>query len=330
MTFARITRRELIALAGATALSNPARAQQAPLPVIGYLTLGSAMGGENSSAAAFRKGLSEMGYTDGRNVAIEYYFAENEFKRLPAWATDLVRRRAAVIVAQGNAAAFAAKAATSTIPIVFGTGGDPVQTGLVASLNRPGGNVTGVTNLAAEVGAKRLGLLSDLLPGAARFGLLVNPTSPNADFLIKEAEAAVAGTGRRIEVLTASSSREIDAAFANVAEKKFDGLVINGNTLFNNRRVQVVTWAAHHRLPAIYDSRIDAEIGGLMSYGPNSADLFRKTGVYAGRILKGEKVADLPVERATQFEFIINMQTARVLGLTVPPMLLALATEIIE
>jgi putative ABC transport system substrate-binding protein len=324
-------RRELITLlGGAAAWPVATRGQQANVPVIGYLTLGSRVVAENSAEALFRKGLSETGYVEGRNIAIEYHFAGNEPDRLPGWVADLVRRRVAVIVAQGNAAAFAAKAATTTIPIIFGTGGDPVQNGLVASLNRPGGNVTGVTNLGAEVGAKQIGLMNELLPKPARFAVLVNPTSPNTELLTKEAQTAAAALGREIEVMTASNNREIEAAFTSIAQQRINGLVVSGNTLFLNRQVQLVTLAAHHRLPAIYNSRDAVEIGGLMSYGANNADVFRITGRYAGRILKGEKPADLPVQQATQFEFVINTQTARALGLTVPPTLLALATEVIE
>jgi putative ABC transport system substrate-binding protein len=299
------------------------------MPLVGVVTLGTPEGA-TGFIAAFREGLGETGFIEGRNLTFEYRFARNEFDRLPEWMADIVSRRAAVIVTSGYAAAFAAKAATTTIPIVFSTGGNPVQAGLVASLNRPGGNITGATSLVAELGAKRMGLLHELIPAATRFAVLVNPTSPNAQMLIAEAQSAGAAIGREVEIVTASNANEIDAAFAILAQRRVDGLVINGNTFFSNRRAQIATLAAHHRLPTIYSVRAIVESGGLMSYGTINDDSSRQVGVYTGRILKGEKPADLPVVQGAKFQFVINLRTAKTLGLVVPPTLLALADEVIE
>jgi putative ABC transport system substrate-binding protein len=250
---------------------------------------------------------------------------------LPELADELVRRRVAVIVAPGGMpAALAAHAATTTIPIVFGTGGDPERTGLVASLNRPGGNVTGVSAMNVELTAKRFGLLQELLPGAARFALLVNPNSPLTKSAITDLRAAALSIGRQLEVLNASTSREIEAAFATLVQKRADALFINGDAFFTSRVVQLATLAVHHRVPAIYSVRDFVVVGGLMSYGASFTDMFRQVGVYTGRVLKGEKPADLPVVQATKFELVINAQTVRMLGLTVPQTLLALADEVIE
>jgi putative ABC transport system substrate-binding protein len=324
-------RREFITLLGGATAAWPllARAQQPTLPVIGYVNL---LAPETSigSLAAFRKGLAEMGYVEGRNVAVEYRWAQNESDRLPELIADLIRRRVAVIVAPGNAAAFAAKAATTTIPVVFETGGDPVENGLVPNLNRPGGNLTGITNLGVEVGPKRFGLLHELLPPATRFAVLVNQTSPNSEALTRDAQAAAASIGRQVSVLAASNSKEIDAAFATMAQERTDALVVNGNAFLNSRRVQIVTLAAVHHLPAIYGDRSIAEIGGLMSYGTDNAYHYYQTGLYAGRILKGEKPGDLPVIRASKFELVLNLQTARSIGVEVPPSLVAIADEVIE
>jgi len=324
-------RREFITLAGGAAAVWPlvARAQQPVVPIIGFLTLGSPEGAA-SSLAALRKGLSVTGYDEGRNMAIEYHFASNELDRLAEWVADLVRRRVAVIVASGNAAAFAAKAATTTIPIVFSTGGDPVQTGLVASLNRPGGNVTGVTLISAELSAKRLGLLHELIPDPGSFAVMVNPTSPNTEAVTKDVRTAASAIGRPLEFVSASTNHDIDAAFEWLAQRRVKALLVASNTLFSNRRVQIVTLAAHHHLPAIYGNREDAEAGGLVSYGSSVTDAVRQAGIYVGRILKGEKPADLPVVQSTTFEFIINLRTAKTLGLAVPPTLRALANEVIE
>jgi putative ABC transport system substrate-binding protein len=327
-----LRRREFITLLGGAAASWPliARAQQASMPVVGYLYSGSL---EPSAhlVAAFRTGLGETGYIEGQNVAIEYRYAQNENDRLPELAADLVRRRVAVLVAPGSTpAALAAKAATATVPVVFSGGGDPVQAGLVASLNRPGGNVTGVTTMSVELGAKRLGLLHELLPAAARFAVLVNPNSPLTEPFVTDVRAAASGIGRQIEVLTASTNRDIDAAFASFVQKQADALLVTPDALFLNRRVQLVTLAARQAVPTIYPVREDAAAGGLMSYGSNFADLFRQTGIYAGRVLKGEKPADLPILRATKFEFVINLQTAKTLGIEIPTTLLARADEVIE
>jgi putative ABC transport system substrate-binding protein len=322
----------LLAILGGAAAVWPlaARAQQPPMPVIGFLFGGSPEASANF-VAAFRKGLGEAGYVEGQNVAIEYLWTHNDNDRLPELAADLVRRRVAVIVTPNFiAAALAAKAATATIPIVFGGGFDPVQAGLVASLNQPGGNVTGISFMSVETGGKRLGLLHELLPGAARFAVLVNPTNPNAEPNITEARAAASVIGRQIEVLAASTNRDIDTAFASLVQTRADALLVSPEPLFTTRRVQLVTLAAHHAVPTIYYIREFAEIGGLMSYGPNIADQYRQVGVYSGRILKGEKPGDLPILRPTKFEFVINLQTAKTFGLEVPTTLLARADEVIE
>jgi putative ABC transport system substrate-binding protein len=329
---ATIARRAFIAGLGGAAASWPfaVGAQQAALPVIGYLYSGAP---ETSAAfvAAFRKGLSEQGFSEGHNVAIEYRWANNEPERLPGLASDLVRRRVAVIVAPGTSAAvLAAKAATKTIPIVFRTGGDPVELGFVASLNRPGGNITGINAMSLEVGTKRLGLLHELLPGAARFAVLFNPNDPNAAQYTKDLQVAASAIGRQVEFFGASNNREIDVAFANLMQKRSEGLLVVAQGLLFNRRVQIVTQATRLGLPAVYPSSEFTKIGGLLSYGANSEDEFRLTGVYTGRILKGEKPADMPILRASKFEFVVNMQTARALGIEVPPTLLVIADEVIE
>ena len=324
-------RREFITLIGGATAAWPfaARAQQPAMPVIGYLDGGS-LGTSAHVIAAIRKGLSETGYVEGSNVAIEYRWAEGNYDRLPAMAAEVAHRQVAVIVAMGTPAAFAAKAATSTVPIVFGGGIDPVQAGLVASLNRPGGNVTGVTSMNAEIETKRLGLLHDLLPQATRFAVLVNPDNLLAEIDIKDAQATAATIGGQIEILTARTNREIDDAFASLVQQRADALLIGPDVFFTNRRVQLATLAVRHGVPAIYSFREFAEAGGLMSYGTSNTDRDRQVGVYAGRILKGDKPADLPIVRPTKFEFVINLQTARMLGLTVPAALLARADEVIE
>ena len=325
-------RREFITLLGGAAAAWPlaAQAQQATLPVIGYLDAGAP---ETSArlAAAFRKGLSETGYVEGRNVAIEYRWARNEYDRLPEMASDLVRRQVIVIAAMGAAGpARAAKASTTTIPIVFGFGGDPVQSGLVASFNRPGGNITGVVTMNVEIAAKRLGLLHELLPGATRFAVLVNANNPAAASLTRDALAATAPAGWQIEFLAVSTNKDLSAAFASLAQKRADALMVTPELLFVSRRVQLLTLAARQAVPTIYPSREFAEAGGLMSYGSSFTDMHRQVGIYAGRILKGEKPADLPVMQPTTFEFVINLQTAQALGIDVPSTLLARADEVIE
>ena len=326
-----MNKREFITLLGGAATwPLAARAQQRAMPVIGYLYSGEPETGA-SWLVAFRKGLNELGFSEGRNVAIEYRWAHNDPARLPELAADLVRRRVAVIVTPGTAArVLAAKAATTTIPIVFRTGGDPMALGFVASLNRPGGNVTGINTMSLEINPKRVGLLHELLPHAARFAVLLNPNDLNADNYVKDLQAAASTIGWQIEFLGASSVREIDTAFANLAKKRPDALLVVPQGLMFSRRVQIVTRATRHTLPAVYPNREFAEIGGLMSYGSSSADEFRLTGVYTGRILKGEKPSDLPVLRASKFELVINLQTARIFDMEIPPTLLALADEVIE
>jgi putative ABC transport system substrate-binding protein len=325
-----LRRRQFITLLGGAAAAWPlaARAQQPAMPVSGFLYAGS----ENMSGinvAAFRKGLSETAFAEGRNVAIEFRFAENQRDRIPELLADLIRRRVEVIVTMGGRSAHAAKAATTTIPIVFGTPGDPVHDGLVASLSRPGGNLTGFSYMGGALVPKRLELLHELLPQASRFAMLVENVS-DADSPIEAAQVAASLMGRNIEVFKAGTSREIDAAFASLVQKRAEGVLINFSQLFYNRRVQLATLAARHQVPAIYYDRGFVEAGGLISYGSNIFDQYRQIGIYTGRILKGEKPADLPVLQPTKFEFVINLQTARLLGIEVPPTLLALADEIIE
>ena len=323
----RLRRREfIVGLGGAAVSSLAARAQRPAMPVVGFLFVSSP---EVATLAAFRKGLSEMGYVEGRNLAIEIRSAHNQSDRLPELAADLVRQRVAVIAVGSVAAGLAAKAATTTIPIVFAFGADPVQFGLVDSLNRPGGNVTGMSSMQQELVAKQLGLLHELLPGATRFAVLVNPNNPTTESVIADLQAAALTIGRQIEVLSASTNREMDTAFASALQKRTDALLVSPDGLFNNRGV-LLTLAAHHRLSAIHPEREFTEAGGLMSYGANSMDRYRQAGIYAGRILKGEKPADLPVMRPTKFEFVINLHTARLLGIEVPPTLLAIADEVIE
>jgi putative ABC transport system substrate-binding protein len=305
------------------------RAQQPAIPVVGFLHAGSPEPNVNF-VVAFRTGLGKTGYVEGQNLAIEFRWAAGQDARLPEMAADLVRRQVAAIVTPASTpAALAAKAATTTIPIVFTTGGDPISLGLVASLNRPGGNATGAANMHMEVAAKRLGLLHELLPKAARFAVLVNPNSRNAKFEIAEAREAGSTIGRQIDILTAGSDREIDIAFANLVQNRIDALVVGPHSFFRNRRVQLLTLAARHAVPAIFSYRDDAEAGGLMSYG-STFEEYHQVGIYTGRILKGERPADLPVMQASKFEFIINLQTAKALGINIPPTLLARADEVID
>jgi putative ABC transport system substrate-binding protein len=304
-------------------------AQQPGVPVIGYLSLG-APEGSDISLAAFRKGLSEMGHVEGRNVTIEYRWGQNDFSRLPELAADLVRRRVAVIAAPQAAPALAAKAATTTIPIIFEAGGDAVEIGPVASLSRPGGNVTGINLMLTELGAKRVELLHDLLPKATRFGFLTNSNIPNIQQAIGSAQAAATAVGASLRVVTAATNREIDGAFASLAQERIDGLVVTPSVLFNNRRLQLTTLAVRHVFPTVFPDRAFAEVGGLMSYAPNATELLRELGIYVGRVLKGEKPSELPVIQPTRFELVINLQTARTLGIEVPPLLLARADEVLE
>ena len=325
-------RREFITLLGGAAAAWPlaARAQQGAVPVIGFVYPGTP---ELSTGvvAAFRKGLGETGFVEGRNVMVEFRFAYNDNTRVTELLADLVSRRVAVIVTPGSTStALAAKAATMSIPIVFSVGTDPVEIGLVTSLSRPGGNVTGITSLNSELAAKRLGLMLELLPSAVRFATLVNPNNRNTESLTRDAQAAASAIGRQVEILAAGTPREIDAAFVSLVQKRADALVVSPDPLLDTRRVQLVTLAAHQRLPAIYSFRENVEIGGLMSYGSSAADRDRQVGLYAGRILKGEAPVNLPVMRAAKFEFVFNLQTARALGLDVPATLLAQADEVIE
>jgi len=323
-------RREFITLlSGATAWPLAARTQQPAMPVIGFLHAGSP-GPLAPSVAVFRQSLAEAGYVEGRNVAIEYHWAEGQYDLLPAMAAELVRRQPAVIVASPAPAALAAKAATATIPIVFNAAVDPVKLGIVASLARPGGNATGVNFFQAELGAKQLGLLRELLPTAARIGLLVNPTNPNFEDVTKDVMAAAATIGVQIDVVQASDSREIEATLATLSRNQGDALVVSGDTLFYIRRLQLATLATRYAIPAVYTDRAFAEAGGLMSYGTSTAEGYRQLGVYVGRILKGDNPAELPVVQSTKFELVINLPTARAIGVEIPSMLLARADEVIE
>jgi putative ABC transport system substrate-binding protein len=328
-----IGRRDFITLlGGAAAWPLAARAQQAALRVIGFLNSASPEL-QVRPMAAFHEGLRKTGYVEGRNVAIEYRWAHNDSDRLPELAADLVRRGVDVIVAPGSAqTALAAKTATTTIPVVFQTGADPVTLGLVASLNRPSGNVTGVSSMNADLDTKRLGLLHELLPGAARFAVVLNPKSPTtvAEAEIREVQTAAATISRQVDIFYAGTIPEIDIAFASLAKKRDDAVLFPANVLLFALRAEVATAAARHAVPAIYWDRALVEAGGLMSYGTNAEDQYLQTGIYTGYILKGEKPADLPVMRATKFELVINRKTAKALRLTVPDTLLGRADEVIE
>jgi len=325
-----IGRRELLAaLGGAAAWPLAARAQQPAMPVIGFLHSGSPEAFA-TFVTAFRKGLSETGYVEGQNVALEFRWAAGQDSGLPELAADLIRRRVAVIAALGTPAAIAVKAATTTIPIVFATGYDPVALGFAASLARPGGNLTGVSFLSGELAAKRLELVRELKLGATRVAVLVNPALATAETNLEEVEVAARAIGLQIQVLRASTSRELDAAFATFLRERPDALFVSGDPFFMSRRVQIVQLATLHKLPATFAQREFVEAGGLMSYGANVADAWRQAGVYTGRVLKGTKPADLPVVQSSKFELVINHQTARMLGLEIPPTLLARADEVIE
>ena len=326
-------RRQFIKLLGgmATALPLAARAQQPVMPVVGFLSTRSAAT-DAGILVALRQGLSESGFVEGRNLAIEYRYAEGQIDRLPSLAADLVRRQVTVIVATGGVyGATAAKAATANIPIVFTTAGDPVKEGLVQSLNRPGNNLTGVTTSFAEAGAKRLELLREIVPKATAIGLLVNPSDTiNSSSEADGVRAAARLSGQPIEVLQASTEREIDAVFATLINARLDGLLIAPDAFFGTQVSQLVTLAARHAIPTLYWRREFVDAGGLVSYGSHLADALRLAGIYAGRVLKGEKPRDLPVQQPTRFELVINLKTAKVLGLEISPMLLARADQAIE
>jgi len=322
-------RRQFIAgLGSAAAWPLAARAQQATLPVVGFVNPGSADAGADN-IAAFRKGLGETGYVDGQNATVEYHWLEGQYDRLPALMADLVRRRVAVIATPSDTATLAAKTATTTIPIVFSVAQDPVKLGLVASLARPGGNATGINFFGGEVVAKRLGLLHELVPKAVRVAVLINPANAaSAETTLRQVQEAARIFRLQMLVFSASTSREIEAVFALLAGDRPDALFVAGDAFFGSRRVQFATMAAHNRIPASYSQRDYVAVGGLMSYG-TSLD-YRQVGVYAGNILKGAKPADLPVVQSTKFEFVINLQTARLLGIEVPETLLAIADQVIE
>ena len=324
-------RREFITLLGGATAAWPlaARAQQAAMPVIGFLNASSP---ETSveRLRAFHLGLKEMGYVEGDNVTVLYRWADNQIERLPGLAADLARRQLAVLATFGNAPAFAAKAATITVPVIFAVSEDPVRSGLVASLARPSGNLTGVNFLTAELAAKRLELLRELVPGAMKVAVLVDPAVPPTATTLRDVEAAAGAMGMRIQVLNASNSGEINAAFATLARERSDALFVAPGFLFTAGVFNWSSWRRIHKVPAAYSLRDFTEAGGLMSYGTSMTDAYRQVGVYTGRILKGAKPADLPVVQSSKFELVINAETARMLGLTVPPSLLARADEVIE
>jgi len=328
-----VKRREFITLLGGAAVAWPlsARAQQPGMPVIGFLS-GASSDTYQPFVAAFTEGLKQTDYLEGRNVAIEYRWAEGQFDRLPKLAADVVDRRPTVIMASGNTAAVAAKRATATIPIVFTSGLDPIQIGLVTSFNRPEGNVTGVYTLTGEMPTKSLELLHELVPAASGIGLLLNPTNPNLSesVVVKEVEAAAHTLGKQIQVLEASTDAEIDAAFATLARLRAGALVIVADVFYNSRRERIAALALRHALPSIYARREYAVAGGLMSYGTSLSDIYRQAGVYVGRVLKGAQPADLPIVQSTKLELVINLNTAKALGLDLPPSFYWRADEVIE
>jgi putative ABC transport system substrate-binding protein len=325
-------RREFITLIGGATVAWPlaVRAQQPAPPVVGFLRADTPEAGADV-ATAFRKGLSEMGFVEGRNLTIEYRWAQNDRDRMSELAADLIRRKVDVIATPGSAVgALAAKALTTTIPIVFATGGDPVELGLVESLSRPGANVTGFTDMNSDLAAKAFGLLHELLPGAARFGVLVTRTYNSVDRVTKDAQSAAEAVGRQMAIFFGGTDREIDEAFVELVQKRVEAILVPDDVVLAGRRTQILTLAARHAVPAIYFARAWADAGGLMSYGPLVNEQARQAGIYTGRILKGEKPSDLPVARATRFELIINLATARAISVAVPPTLLARADEVIE
>ncbi len=325
-------RRDFITLLGGAAASWPlaGRAQQQPMPVIGFLNSASPQPWENF-VAGFRAGLKEVGYIDGQNVTIEFRWAEGHYDRLPEMAADLVRRKVAVLVSTGGTpSVMAAKVATSTIPIVFTTGGDPIQLGIVTSLSHPGGNITGVNLFLAAMESKRLGLLRALVPGVQLIAVLLNPNRADHAHQMREVQEPAAAIGQQIHILLASNESDIDAAFATAVQLRAGAMLVGADPFFNSRRNKIIGLAARHTIPTIYEGREHALAGGLISYGTNTRDGYRQAGVYAGRILKGEKPGDLPVVQSTKFELVINLKTAKALGIEVPPSLSAEADEIIE
>jgi putative ABC transport system substrate-binding protein len=332
MTFLQLKRRELLKLVGGAAATWPlaARAQQPAMPVIGFLS--SRSPGESAGViAAFRRGLDETGFIEGRNLAIAFRWAEGRYDRLPALAAELIELRvAALLAAGGPPAALAAKAATATIPIIFSAANDPIALGLVASLNRPGGNVTGMAMFTSGLGAKNVGLLRELMPAAAAIAYLVNSSNPSAEIYAQEAVAAARALGVAVPVLNASTDHELDEAFASLARLGAGGLVVPGEPFFDSQRDRIVALAGRYAVAAIYNFREYVMAGGLMSYGTSLPDSYRRAGIYVGRVLKGEKPSDLPVMQPTKFELVLNLRTAKALGLEVPAKLLALADEVIE
>jgi putative tryptophan/tyrosine transport system substrate-binding protein len=326
-----IVRRDFIALLGGAAAGWPvaARAQQPPMPMIGFLNSASP-DGYAPYVAAFRQGLKEAGYVEGQNVAIEYRWAEGQYDRLSELAADLLRHKVKVLAATSSPAAQAAKAATSTVPIVFTTGDDPIKLGLVTSLSRPEGNVTGVTNLTVELGSKQLGLLRELVPNTIAVAALMNPNFPGTDQQVRDVESAARVLGLQLIVLKVSTERDMETAFATMAQQGSGGLLVGIDPSFLAHRDQIVALAARHAIPAVYPVRDFAVSGGLMSYGTDFADSYRQAGIYTGRIVRGEKTADLPVQRSTKFQFVINFKTAKALGIAVPNSMQLLADEVIE
>jgi putative tryptophan/tyrosine transport system substrate-binding protein len=324
-------RREFITLLGGGAATWPlaVRAQQPALPVIGFLNGGSAAA-QAASATAFRQGLSQTGHIENQNIKIEHRWAESQYDRLPGMAADLVRRKVTVIAATGTPAALAAKAATTVVPIVFETAGDPLRLGLVSTLNRPGHNTTGVTQLSSELVSKRLGLLHDMIPAATIIGLLLDPHDPRAEMQASDMRAASRALGLQVHLVDASTEGEIDSAFAKLAQQRVGALFVGTGEFFTKRSEQIVALATRHALPAIYQYRLFTVIGGLATYGTSLTDSYRQAGIYTGRVLKGEKPADMPVWQPTKFELVLNLKTAKALGLTIPPGVLAIADEVIE